>query len=57
MWFGLKAAPAHFQRVITIVLEGARIEVGGDGRVIVYIDDIAVWGQASDIEDLWRRTV
>ena len=36
MWFGLKAAPAHFQRVITIVIEGARVEIGPNGQVVVY---------------------
>lgn len=57
MWFGLKSAPAHFQRTITIILEGARIEIGPGGRIVVYIDDIALWSSSDDVEGLWARTV
>ena len=40
-----------------MVIEGARIEIGPRGQVVVYIDDIALWAGADAWQDLWRRTL
>ena len=50
MPFGVKGAPAHFQKVISLTVQ----PVGG-GRVLVYIDDILIFG--SDARKVWDRTL
>jgi hypothetical protein len=52
MQFGFKAAPAHFQKTITITLEPL-----SDGRIVIYIDDIALWALDGQQEALWQRTL
>lgn len=46
MPFGLSNAPAHFQRTVT------RIVDKGDVQVVVYLDDIVVYG--NDPKILWE---
>ena len=50
MPFGVKGAPAHFQKVISLTMQ----PVGG-GRVLVYINDILIFG--SDVREVWDRTL
>ena len=52
MQFGFKSAPAHFQRTIVEALL-----VLPDGRIVIYIDDIALWARLGELDDLWRRTL
>ena len=33
------------------------IEVLEDGRILVYIDDIVLWGMLIEREEVWQRTL
>lgn len=47
MPFGLRNAPAHFQKTILAI-----VEVAPYLHVVVYLDDIVVYGK--DPEDVWE---
>lgn len=48
MPFGLQNAPAHFQRVVVAVVDR------GDVQVVIYLDDIVVYG--TDPRVVWEET-
>ena len=50
MPFGLKGAPAHFQKALQLTVQAER-----DLTIIVYIDDIVA--SATSWEDLWKKTL
>lgn len=52
MQFGFKCAPSHFQKTIIITLDYLM-----DGQVVVYIDDIVLYGSADNLDELWERTL
>ena len=50
MPFGLKGAPAHFQRTVMITLEGLPAR-----GVVIYLDDIVI--HADTVEEAWALTL
>ena len=50
MLFGMKAAPAHFQRAITLTLD-----LQPHGKIVVYIDDIIISGNTW--QEVWNKTL
>ena len=50
MLFGMKSAPAHFQRAITLTLD-----LQPNGKVVVYIDDIIISGNTW--QEVWNKTL